>query len=419
MFSKIIQEDPDLLRVANFVRSMFNFDSYKNSYFSVIKEHYNFLKDVDDYESIMILYNGYKFKNGSDITQDFYENKMELLLARRKLDTKLMRHDYEGLAIGDKSIFEKLLDTHTMSEIEELFLVLDKTSEKFYELSIRDFLYESEVPEDIKEIEAYLNSRKLFTLDIAPNATYRHPSNFDSWIVVDNYSFNDTGATHLDAFKDRDCISVKSDTFYMVGLNYIKYCYPFLIEKYHKKDISSLDFENYSYIELLLDNKIIDIGDFSRHIINRLMSPDSSSKDEEIAMKYMQEIDFSLVDRSSLKMINPEFIKRNSLEEMIYKVDPSLFLDELFDCKHSAKLRLLAAEHLPKGDVRLNKLLNEKSYKILSILVDKIPADKLPFLLGSLKGKHKAELEEAIIERMMEEEAIIKYMKRINSENCS
>ena len=78
------------------------------------------------------------------------------------------------------------------------------------------------------------------------------------------------------------------------------------------------------------------------------------------------------------------------------------------------KLRMLAVELLPKGDKRLTSLLSEKTYTLSRVLIQKIPVENLPFMLGSFKGKHKNVLEKMVADRMSEEENVIEYMKRIN-----
>ena len=412
-------KDPNLVNLSKLYRGLFDFSSYKDSYFSAIKEYYNFVKDVDNYEATVFCNNGYNFRSQSLTIKDFYENKKDLFSIADKLEKKMQELEHPGFRTGDKDIFERLLDTHTMSEIEDLFMPLSHSSFEWFNTSMRDLLFESEIPEDIKEIESYLDSRKFLKLEAEVGADIAMPRGFNTWVVMKGgYNFIDSGKTHLDAFKDRDCLYTKLDPFYMMQANYVRYCYPFLVEKYYKKDLSSLNLENHNYVRMLVYSKIIDVGEFSRYIVEKLISPNSSDKDEKIAFKYLREIDFNLVDKSSLKKINKDFIKKYSLEETIYTVDPSLFLDELLDCKNNTKLRLLAVGLVPRGDARLNRLINEKTYSVLLKLIEKIPADKLPFMLGTIKGKHKDELGRSIVERMKEEEAIIKYMKRINSDSC-
>jgi hypothetical protein len=409
MYAPEIMKDQKTVKMLDSVRKLFDIEKFKNQYFSNIEFFYNSIVNLSDLELTVAASSPY---HTFITTQKLANERPDLFKIKDDI------HDviYNSLNINtftSKDILEKLLKTNTMEEVEAILIpILNFAFESKH--SIRDALYESEIPENIKKIEIYLSNKKPLYID--PSNKYPTYSNSVSAYVVTDNSYEVSTSPHdfLSIIKNRLLLSWCSYNS-VLGILYAKYLYPFLVEKYYKKEISNIDIDLVYYNSLLIKNNFIDLGDFSRHLVDLLISPDSSNKEEELVMRYSNVINFNLVDKSALKKIKPRFITKHSLQGVIYPVDPSLFIDELLACKNM-KLRMLAVELLPKGDKRLTSLLSEKTYTLSQILIQKVPVENLPFMLGSFKGKHKNELEKMIAARMSEEEVIIEYTKRVSEQ---
>ncbi len=407
MYAPEIMKDQNAVKMLDSIRKLFDIEKFKNIYFSNIEFLYNSIVNLSDLELTIVGYSPY---HTFMTTKELVDEKPDLF--------KIRHHIYDvvySLSMNtfiSKDILEKLLKTNTMEEVETIIIpILNFAFEGKH--TIRDALYESEIPENIKKIETYLNDNKPLYI----KATDKYPeysSSASAYVITDNcYKISTSDYSFLYPINNRLILNWCSYNSGL-GILYAKYLYPFLVEKYYKKEMNSLNLDLVYYNTLLVRNNFIDLGDFSRHLVNLLISPDSSDKEEDLVMRYSNVINFNLVDKSALKKIKPSFIIKHSLQEKIYSVDPSLFIDELLACKNNMKLRMLAVELIPKGDKRLTSLLSEKTYTLSRVLIQKIPVENLPFMIGSFKGKYKGELEKMVADRMSEEEVIIEYINRVS-----
>jgi hypothetical protein len=412
MYKKEIMKDKSKVEMLDSLRKICNIEVKKNNYFKVIELLYNSVVNLSEEDSTVF---STKFYSQSFTTKDLLNKKPELFKNRKKI-FDMLGNSSETKNDDYKNGLDALLRTHTMEEIEAIAIPILNFNFPWGESASTfiDAIYESEYSEDMRKIEDYLFSKKGSCIEAMPGATTSYNGEYGFHVILDD-------SYEVEASKDtfikyiRQILSLESSTYlYGFGTLYIKYLYPFLVDKYYKKDISKVDLTKVGYNSLLIRNNFLDSGDFSRYLVDMLINPDLSSEDEKLIVAYTDIINFNLVDKSALRKIKPSFIEKYNLQEKIYSIDPSLFMDELLACKNNMKLRMLAVDLLPKGDKRLASLLSEKTYTLSRVLIQKIPVENLPFMIGSFKGKHKDELEKMVAARMSEEENVIEYMKRIN-----
>jgi hypothetical protein len=416
MYSKEIMKNQKVVEMLNSARQLLDIESFKKIYFSKIESIYNRIVNLSDLESTVLSINAY---NSFVTTKDLLDTRKDLFNIRDTLGNEIFYYSPYDQDRYFKNCLENALKVHRMEDIEAVVIPMFNF-DYIGNYTLRDAICESEVPEDIKKMEDYLDNRKLMYIQVGEGGKTSYDNKLEGYVITNNlYKLIDSGSSHLKNLRKGTSLGWCSKYGGLASL-YIKYLYPFLVEKYYKKDITNINLESVGYNWLLIKNNFIDPGDFSRHLVGLITKSDSSPEDEATFLKYSScnLVNFNLVDKTALKNIKQSFIAKHSLQEEIYPIDPSLFIDDLLACKNNMKLRMLAVNLLPKGDKRLNSLMSEKTYTLSKVLIGKIPAESLPFLLGSYKGRHKNELDQMIAARMTDEEVVIEYAKRIKEEEA-
>ncbi len=349
--------------------------------------------------------------------------------------------------ISDDFVFRSLLRKYSINEIEILVQEMCKEVSKemygYRNIKARDIITDDMLSQKVLDIEKEFSSKKTMSFkDLKTGYLYSNKGLEDYRIVVEGLSsygskswscFNwsekyesETSQMQVISNMLNDIISSltcgltnyhDSSLRNGYGSPYSRYCYEYLLNKYYNLDIGQIDLSNHQYVMMLLSNNYIDSYKFSTYMIEEAIQNSFSGPYMEIYEKYKYYINYKLLDKSLLKKIDKSFIIKNSLEEKIYSIAPYLFIDDMLASRHM-KIREMAVDNLPRGDKRLEKLLNEKTFTLLLKVVTKAPVECIPFVLGNLsklKEHHSSQVRDLLKSRMEQEDCIIDYNARMNS----
>jgi len=351
-----------------------------------------------------------------------------------------------------------LLKTNTLAELEDYIKLL--TTIDFSNLTSRELVDDSLLSKDVLDKESILKSKKIIDLkdlkvvckirsnsansnraidnygriyleELVNNNGF-HGANYTNIVNIDWTTEESTDVNYFDYINSnftidtmigpiKALISVRdSSNHYGTGSPYTRYCYEYLTNKYYNMDIKDIEIDNITYVQMLLSNNYIDLYKFSTYMIEKAVENSFSGPHMDLVTKYNYYIKYNALDKSLLKKINKEFIKKQNIEFEVYSSAPYLFIDELLASK-LMKCRELALETIPKGDSRLRSLLGEKTFTLLKKVVIKAPVDCIPFILGNiskLKNTNQQETIRRILEeRINQEDFLIEYLKDTSNLN--
>ena len=409
------------------------------SYYSdVIKKIYDALNNLQE------------FNNSTDVYEAlFTEDNLYNIECISYAPSIIRNINYDYREQSNDLLLKHLLKSHTMEELEEYIRALMLV--ELNNVKITDIISDDMLSPDILNIKKHLEGRKLIklkefkmqnhTIDNASMKNFKpgpakldikweqkyhggtyactrlHQLDWTSEEVLDKnyiqYIDTLTGYSFIAQIRYLTYPHDANTTNYY-GSPYAKYCYEYLTNKYYNLEIKDIDLSNVAFNTMLLSNKYIDSYKFSTYMIEKAIESSFSGPHMDIIEQYKYKINYNLIDKSLLKKIDKKFIIKNSLEETIYPMAPSLFLDEMLESK-IMKVREMGIENLPKGDARLRSFINEKTFTLLKKVVLKVPVDCIPFILGNiskLKKDHQEAVKDLLQARMQQEEFMIDYLNR-------